>query len=97
MCPSCGHTNWIIDSDYRGTDGIMLPYEQRVYSCRECGNKGIGWKLIQQSPPEFFLQPDDLYPMTQAEFDRWVAILKTHFPDHPLLTELGKTFFPRTP
>jgi hypothetical protein len=96
-CPSCGHANWIIDSDYRGTDGTKLPYNQREYACRQCSNKGVGWTLIQQSPPEFFLQPHDLYPMTQKEFDRWAAILKAHFPDHPRLADLGKTFFPRTP
>ena len=96
-CPNCGHTNWIIDSDYRGTDGLILPYALREYSCSECGNTGTGWKLIRQSPPEFLLQPHDMYPMTQAEFDRWVAILKTHFPDHPLLAELGKTFYPYRP
>ena len=96
-CPSCGDQNWVMDSDYRGTDGIMLPYERREYGCRNCGNKGIGWKLIQQSPPAFFLQPHDIYPMSRGEFERWVSILKANFPDHPRLTELGKTFFPRLP
>ena len=75
----------------------MRPYAQREYSCRKCTKKGIGWKLIQQSPPAFFLQPHDMYPMNQSEFDRWVSILKTNFPDHPRLGQLGKTFFPRLP
>jgi len=35
--------------------------------------------------------------MTHAQFDYWVTILKTHFPDHPILRELGRSFFPRTP
>ena len=35
--------------------------------------------------------------MTQEEFDYWVAILKTHFPDHPALRRLGKDFLPRLP
>jgi len=35
-CPNCKQASWTIDSDYRGMDGIMLPYEQRVYSCRHC-------------------------------------------------------------
>ncbi len=96
-CPSCGHAHWIIDSDYRGIDGIMLPYERREYGCRTCGNRGSGWTLIQQSPPEFFLQPHDMYPMSQMAFDRWVSILKANFPEHPRLAQLGKTFFPRTP
>jgi hypothetical protein len=35
--------------------------------------------------------------MTRADFDHWVAILSANFPDHPLLAELGTSFFPRTP
>jgi hypothetical protein len=35
--------------------------------------------------------------MTEAEFDHWVEILKTNFPDHPRLAELGRTFYPCTP
>jgi len=75
----------------------MLPYAERTYGCRHCDNRSIGWKLIQQSPPAFFLQPHEMYPMTQAEFDRWVVILKANFPNHPRLSDLGKKFFPRTP
>jgi hypothetical protein len=42
---------------------------------------------LQKSPPEFFLQPHPLYPMTQEEFDRWHMLLKQHFPDHPKLKD----------
>ena len=96
-CPNCAQASWIIDSDYRGVDGIMLPYEQREYRCRKCAKSGGGWQLIQQSPPAFFLQPHEMYPMSQDEFDHWVAILRDHFPDHPCLTQLGQSFFPRLP
>ena len=42
------------------------------------------------------MQPHPLYPMTQDGFDYWVGVLKTHFSDHPLLSELGKTFYAGT-
>ena|SRR6185503_3015135 len=83
-CPTCGQASWIIDSDYRGMDGVMLPYGQREYSCRHCSSTGPGWTLIQQSPPEFMLQPHHMYPMTNADFDHWLAILEANFPDYPL-------------
>ena len=62
-----------------------------------CGHDGPGWKIEQQSPPEFLLQPHDLYPMTQADFDYWICVLRTHVPAHPSLKELGTTFYPRLP
>lgn len=96
-CPTCTQASWILDSDYRDTDGVMLPYEQRVYPCRHCGNTGADWTLMQQAPPEFLLQPHPLYPMTQADFDHWVAILKANVPDHPRLSDVGKDFVPRIP
>jgi hypothetical protein len=43
------------------------------------------------------LQPHDLYPMRQKEFDHWVDILRTHFPDSPRLRDLGVSFVCRTP
>jgi hypothetical protein len=72
-------------------------YAERAYACRGCGVEGTGWQVLQQAPPEFLLQPHDMYPMTQAEFDRWVGVLRAHFPRHPRLSELGTTFYPRTP
>ncbi len=99
-CPECHKTKWIIDSDYWEADldgSIDLGYAERSYSCAGCGRVGPGWLVRQQSPPEFWLQPHDMYPMTHADFDHWVAILRANFPDHPRLAELGKSFFPRTP
>jgi hypothetical protein len=72
-------------------------YPERDYSCSACGFHGAGWTLGRQSPPAFFLQPHDLYPMTHDEFDDWVSILRESHPSHPKLTELGTTWFPRTP
>ncbi len=91
---------WIIDSDYRGADlagGVELGYFERSYSCMACGREGPRWSVRQQAPPAFLLQPHDLCPMTHADFDHWVAILRTNFPDHPLLEKLGRSFFPCTP
>jgi len=51
----------------------------------------------QQSAPDFLLQPHQLYPMTQEEFDHWLGILRTHFPRHRLLASAGTTFRPFLP
>ena len=75
----------------------MLPYREREYSCRRCGYHGPHWTVEQQAPPEFLLQPHNLYPMTQAAFDHWAAILIEHFPEHPAIARLGATFLPRLP
>jgi hypothetical protein len=96
-CPKCQQVSWVLESDYRGMDGPWVPYVERRYACLRCRHHGPGWIVGQQSPPAFLLQPHDLYPMTQAAFDYWVDILRTHFPTHPLLTRLGTTFRPRLP
>jgi hypothetical protein len=80
-CPNCEQKTWVMDSDYRGIGGDMIPYSARPYECRACGHNGCGWTLLQQAPADFLLQPHSLYPMTQVEFDHWVSILKEHFPD----------------
>ena len=97
QCPSCGQVAWVIDSDHRGIGGVMQRYDERRYVCARCGHDGPGWKLEQQSPFEFLSQPHDMYPMTQADFDHWIGVLRTHFPAHPRLNELGTTFYPRLP
>src|SRR6187549_3012156 len=97
QCPGCQRTSWVIDSDDQGMDDIHLPYDQRSYACPHCGKNGRGWTLLQESPIAFLLQPSDRDPMTQAEFDHWVNILRTNFPDASILTGLGTTFFPRLP
>jgi hypothetical protein len=44
-----------------------------------------------------------MYPMSEAEFDKWLAVLREHFPkgvlyryfyDHPQLEELRKGLWP---
>jgi hypothetical protein len=96
-CPGCQQVSWVLDSEYRGMEGEWVPYTERRYACVHCRHHGPGWTVGQQSPPAFLLQPHDLYPMTQAAFDYWVDILRTHFPTHPVLARLGTTFRPRLP
>jgi len=74
-----------------------VSYDERRYECPPCGFAGSGYEVLQKSPAEFLIQPHRMYPMTLAEFDRWAAILKAHFPGHGLLAELGSTFVPCTP
>ena len=47
-CPGCQQVSWVVDSDYRGTDGVMIPYDERPYACAGCGRDGIDWKIGQQ-------------------------------------------------
>jgi hypothetical protein len=96
-CPICQTKHWEIDADFRGEPLAGLPakvYVEREYRCYKCLYHGTGYHVIQKSPPEFLLQPHPMYPMTQADFDHWVAILRENFPDHPQLKELGKGFRP---
>jgi hypothetical protein len=95
-CP-CGKVFWTIDHDYRGMDGVYVAYSDRRYVCDDCGYEGPGWTLLRQSPSEFLLQPHNMYPMRKKDFDYWVDILKSHFPDHPCVRRLGVTFAPRLP
>src|SRR5204862_7049643 len=81
-CPQCDGRLWIIDSDFRGMDGVRTDFGAAAYPCATCGRRGAGWRLLQTSPPAFFLQPHRLYPMTQDEFDYWVARLREHYPEH---------------
>jgi hypothetical protein len=96
-CPVCHAVTWVIDSDDRGIDGSCLQYNERDYRCSRCRHQGQGWKLLRQSPPEFLLQPHSMYPMTQAAFDDWVEILRSHFPEHPKVNRLGTEFRPYLP
>ena len=98
-CPGCQDTHWEIDHDYRGSDLIgeeELEYPERLYSCPSCKRHGRGWAVRDKSPPVFLLQPHRMYPMTRSEFDYWASILRTHFPDHPLIPEIGTEFRPNT-
>ena len=89
QCPKCRGRYWVIDSDFRGESGTDLPYEEREYACSTCSNRSVGHRVLQKSPPEFFLQPHRMYPMSQADFNYWHGILKQHFPDHPHLKDAG--------
>ena len=95
-CPECQGSHWVLDSDYRGMDGGFVAYEERDYECPACGCSGRSFSVRRQSPPEFVLQPHPMYPMSQSDFDEWVHILRTHFPNHPLLEDLGGKFRPYT-
>jgi hypothetical protein len=95
-CPQCRGKHWTIDCDFRGDGGAEeeLSYEERTYACPACHFTGIGYAVGEKSPPAFFLQPHSLYPMSREEFDRWVAVLRQHFPDDPRLRRLGTQWYP---
>ena|SRR5215467_7163540 len=95
-CPKCASDHWVIDFDFpgEGTTEFDPAYEERIYACPHCGFEGAGYQVQQQSPPEFFLQPHLMYPMRKKEFEKWVAILREHFPDHAMLADYGKTWKP---
>jgi hypothetical protein len=35
--------------------------------------------------------------MNEADFERWLAVVRSHFPDYPLLQELGTSWYPGPP
>lgn len=91
-CPRCSRFHWIFDCDSRGAvlaGGTELLYSQREYECHSCGFRGAGFQVRRQSPPEFVLQPHQMYPMSVEAFALWVRVVKRHVPDSPLLKELG--------
>jgi hypothetical protein len=97
QCPACGSAHWVIDNDYRGAQLVgqrELSYPQRTYTCSSCGVTSSGHHVLQKSPPEFFLQPHELYPMSREDFDHWLGVLKEHFPDYPLLREAYRRWYP---
>jgi len=96
QCPVCHAYHWEIDCDCRGAELVgekELSYEERTYQCPSCGTSGTGYQIGDKSPEAFFLQPHEMYPMSAEEFDRWVAVVREHFPDHPLLRELGTGWY----
>ena len=103
-CPGCHSKQWIIDCDFRGASlfgGVELKYPERKYTCRRCTRTGTGWTITQQAPKGFLLQPNDCYPMTQVDFDRWLLVLRSNFPEQFRLTARGRElfgpFYPSTP
>jgi hypothetical protein len=85
----CGHSHWEIDCDFRDESGEVVAYGSRQYHCPGCGVSRAGFLIEEQSPPEFLLPPHPMSPMTAADFDYWVAILREHFPEHPKLRGLS--------
>jgi hypothetical protein len=75
-------------------DGVHTNYETQTYLCSNCNFSGRGHIVQQKSPTAFFLQPHPLYLMSEKDFDRWVEVLKKHFPDHAMLKQLGKEWYP---
>ena len=96
-CPTCHATHWEIDHDFRASylcGGVDRDYGERKYSCPRCDRSGTGFRVIQKSPAEFFLQPHDMYPMTTHDFQYWLAVLKEHFPDNTFLNVIGMSWYP---
>jgi hypothetical protein len=93
-CPQCQENHWEIDSDYRGMDGLYVPYSERFYYCPACKTTWTGYTVVQQSPPSFFIQPHKMYPMKKLEFDHWLEILRQNFPEHPMLKDAYRGWYP---
>lgn len=93
-CPTCEALHWEIDSDYRGIDGQRVEYCDRPYRCPNCSRVGIGYQLKRRSPPEFFLQPHGLYPMSTMQFAYWLALYREHFPESERLNCIGVSWYP---
>ena len=98
-CPHCREHAWVLDQASRAADDPegQLPFSQRMYTCPWCQVRNAGFSVLQTSPPEFFLQPHPMHPMTQESFDQWLDVFRTQFPDHPKLDDLGTTWFPFEP
>jgi hypothetical protein len=93
-CPRCGVTHWKIDPDHAGFAGPDVPRAERSYRCPHCGHDGAGHQVKRLAPPAFLLQPHPVYPMAVDEFRPWLAVLREHFPAHPLLPVLGTFWYP---
>jgi hypothetical protein len=35
-----------------------------------------------------------MYPMVPEEFKKWLAVLREHFPHHPMLANVGTAWYP---
>jgi hypothetical protein len=96
-CPRCRHHHWEIDHDFRGSERLgqrELSYEERTYECPACEEASTGYRVFQRSPPEFFLQPHPMYPMTTRKFARWLAIFRAQFPTDERLRSVGVSWYP---
>ena len=95
-CPNCAASHWVVNCDFpgEGTPWLDLPYEARTYQCPHCGNTGAGYQVQEKSPAEFLMQPHEMYPMGEEEFDEWVGVFHQNFPDCPKSAEYGKPWDP---
>ncbi|MFN7918115.1 MAG: hypothetical protein U0Q55_22410 [Vicinamibacterales bacterium] len=96
-CPSCHRVHWTIDADFHGkwiVGESERPYEARQYNCPHCASGHIGFRVLRKAPPEFFLQPHSMYPMSVADFAFWLEICREAFPDHHKLRSLGVYWYP---
>lgn len=96
-CPSCHRVHWTIDSDFQGKWFVgesERPYEARQYNCPHCASGHTGFRVLRKAPPEFFLQPHSMYPMSVADFAFWLEICREAFPDHHKLRSLGVYWYP---
>ncbi len=97
QCPGCQRSHWEIDHDCRAAKLVgdrELSYGERTYRCPLCDAPRTGYQVLQQSPPAFFLQPHDLYPMSVAEFGRWLAVFRMQFPKAETLKAVGISWYP---
>jgi len=96
-CPRCRHRHWQIDNDFRGSALVgqrELSYKERTYACPACGEASTGYRVLQRSPPEFFLQPHPMYRMTTRKFARWLAVFRAQFPSDERLRSVGVFWYP---
>src|SRR5688572_7279529 len=93
-CPQCYHHHWVIDHDFRGPLAPKLSHEERTYECPACREASTGYRVLERSPSEFFLQPHSMYPMTTREFARWLAVFRAQFPGDARLRSVGVTWYP---
>jgi len=96
-CPNCKCPHWEIDHDFRGTHLLGRPelsYGERSYSCPHCTATIAGYRVLRRSPPEFFLQPHGMYPMSVGNFAHWLALFREAFPEDDRLRSLGVFWYP---
>jgi hypothetical protein len=88
-CPRCSSTHWVLGE----LQTEETPWADQIRTCPHCLQTGPDYPAERQSPPQLFLQPSLVHPLSRGEFEEWVDILRVHFPDHPQLGELGTTWF----
>jgi hypothetical protein len=54
----------------------------------------VGYRVLQKSPSEFFLQPHAMYPMSVEDFAHWLAVFRGAFPSDDRLRSEGVFSYP---